>query len=141
MNVGNTYAGQTFVEAGRLQIQNDAALSTFGSTATSTTVFNGAMLELFGPRVMNETLFLNGNGLTDSVGRPLGALHLVNDGTPGADTATWQGPITLLSNTSIGAQSSVDAGIQVFAKLVITGGITGAFGLTKVDAGNLRLPN
>ncbi|MDY3556234.1 Ig-like domain repeat protein [Gemmata sp. JC717] len=136
LSVANTYAGQTLVQQGTLEVTDNLALSPVGpnvspngttpgtSAGSSTTVSAGATLELLGNLTINETLFLNGDGLLDNVGRGIGALHVTG-------TTTYTGTVTLLSNASIGTFTS--------SFLRLNGLMYGAFDLSKVDEGNVRI--
>ncbi|MFO0880161.1 MAG: Ig-like domain repeat protein [Gemmataceae bacterium] len=128
----NTYGGFTTITDGALRIQNSGSLGTNGSAATGTRVVgSGAALEIDGSiapvNVGNENLFLNGTGINGT-----GALLNINN------TNSWAGPITLESNTSMGA----DAG----TRLNITGAVSDptplivpAASLTKVGTGTVSL--
>ncbi len=89
----NTYGGLTTVNTGILEVGNNAAL---GSTLAGTTVNVGGSLRLEnGIVITGEALTLNGAGSSASVG----ALSLVN----GATTASYLGPITIATNSTITA--------------------------------------
>ncbi len=109
----SSYAGTTKVSGGVLDVPNPAALG------------SGPVLALLG-----TTLQLDGNGLTFGNQLTLGStggatLKIV------AGSNTWSGPIT----------DAVTSTINVLAgTLSITGGISGAGGLTKSGTGTLLLP-
>jgi len=116
----NTYQGATAIDAGIVDIQNATSL---GTTAGGVVVADGATLQgsVF-LTVGVEALTLNGSGVGN-----VGALNTSVDGL------TWQGAVTLASNTSIGAAGSTTT--------TVSGTITGAgsIGLTKVGAGNVSI--
>ena len=117
----NTYTGLTTVYAGVINVQNAASL---GTTAAGTVVNSGAALQIQGTITVGaEALTLNGTGISST-----GALRNISD------TNTYQGTITLNSNSSIGS----DAGT-----LNLSGTITGGsgIGLTKVGAGTIAPSN
>jgi autotransporter-associated beta strand protein len=126
----NTYGGATTVQAGILAAANPTALGTPAGTngnpppITTTTVKNGATLELRGTYTFdpNEALTLNGTGVNN-----IGALQN-NTGTN-----TWAGTITLATASYLGAANGT--------YLLITGAVGGGsgIGLTKVGAGTAVL--
>ncbi len=112
----NTYAGITTVAQGVLRLSHTAAL---GSTAASTTVSSGATLEITVDGVA-EPLTLNGTGVGGT-----GALR------GGSSAATWSGPVTLASDSAIGAST---------APLTVSGIISGVSRrLIKADSGVVLL--
>lgn len=118
----NGYAGHTFVDAGNLDIWDGGAL---GSTVSGTTVASGATLGLFfGIDVVGESLNLAGPGAAGLSG----AL----EGSNAANT--WNGPITLTADASVGVFSG---GTLSLPNVIGDGGNT--FGLTKNNAGTLIL--
>lgn len=111
----NTYTGTTTISAGIVEIHHSNAL---GTTASGTTVANGAALHLADKTltVGAEALTLNGTGITGS-----GALrHLGGNNS-------FAGPITLASNSSINSAAG---------NLTLTGGVTGTNNLTIGGSGN-----
>ena len=113
----NTYNGATNINVGALNIQHATAL---GSTTGSTTVANGAALEIQGGIIVGaEALTLNGTGIATG-----GALRNISG------TNTFGGAITLASASRINS----DAGT-----LTLSGAIGGAFGLTVGGAGNTAI--
>lgn len=85
----NTYAGTTLINQGTLEVTSNDAL---GTSAGSTTVVSGAALKLTSVSYLTgETLFLNGNGISNG-----GAL--VNIGT-----STFAGLVTASTNATINA--------------------------------------
>lgn len=99
----NTYSGETNVNAGTLTISNNSAL---GTTASGTTVADGATLALTGGVTTSEEITLNGTGVADG-----GALRNVSGNN------TVSGAITLDSASRINSDANL---------LDLTGGITGA---------------
>jgi len=117
----NTYTGLTTVSAGVLNIQNAASL---GTTASGTVVNSGAALQIQGTITVGaEALTLNGNGVSND-----GALRNI------ANNNTYQGTITLASDSSIGSDSGT---------LTLSGTITGgtSIDLTTVGAGTIAPSN
>ncbi len=111
----NTYTGLTTISAGTLKLgaTGDATNTPLGTTGSGTSVTSGAALDLAGYALgAAEALTLNGTGVSSG-----GALTN-SSGT----AATYTGAIVLGSASSI-VSSSGDINL-------ITGGITGAFGLT-----------
>lgn len=84
----NTYTGATTVNAGTLVAANAAAL---GAIAGSTTVANGATLEIADVAMGDEAVTLNGTGVGGA-----GALT-------GSGTASLSGPVTLATASALGA--------------------------------------
>lgn len=112
----NSYSGLTTISAGSLNIQNATAL---GTTASGTTVFSNAALQIQGNVIVgNEALTLNGSGLGAT-----GAFRNISGNN------NFGGAITLGTASTI----SSDAG-----SLILTGGITNAgFTTTFTGAGNI----
>ena len=116
----NTYTGTTTVSVGTIKLNNTSAL---GTNAGGTIVSTGAELDLFGITLStSEPLTLNGTGVFD------GALLNTSN-----TTATYNGAITLASN------SQIDAGAGNIT--LGTSGIVGGFNLTKSGGFNLSLGN
>jgi autotransporter-associated beta strand protein len=116
LTAANSYTGQTTVNDGLLIVRNSLAL---GTTAGGTVVNSGAVLDLdSGVAIGAEALTLAGAGQGS-----LGALHSASGSN------SWAGNITLSSNATI----SVDAGDF----LNLSGGINGAFDITKTGTGTL----
>ena len=111
----NTYTGATTINAGSINVQNNAAL---GTNAGATTVASGAALQVQGGLSgVGEAITLNGTGISND-----GALRNVSGSN------TWSGAITLGSASRINS----DAGT-----LTISGAIGGnAQNLTIGGAGN-----
>lgn len=143
MNNANSYAGLTAVNAGVLRIGNNTAL---GSTAGSTTVANGARLELAGGiTVTGETINIIGQG-----GNNQGALQNQSGNN------TWAGNVVINSaDARVGAASGIltlsgviDDGVNSFALNVRNADASGATvvsnvntygGATNIVVGPLRL--
>jgi autotransporter-associated beta strand protein len=119
LGVANSYTGVTTVSAGALRISDAGAL---GDPASNTVVSNsvGAAVQLNGVSTA-EPFTINNTGINTG-----GALQAVGSSL----TSTVSGAITLGSAATIGADAT-DA-------LNITGGISGAFGLTFAGAGNIN---
>jgi fibronectin-binding autotransporter adhesin len=112
LSAANNYTGITTVSAGILEIRNATALGVSGTVANRTAVSAGATVQLAnGIDVGNEVLYLGGT-LSSLLGN-----------------TTWAGNITLVANSII----DVDAG-----ELLLTGLISGAFGVTKVGTGTVE---
>jgi autotransporter-associated beta strand protein len=111
LNQANTYTGTTTINANAMaEAQNANAL---GSTAAGTTVSSGGALKLFSASSISfasEALTLNGTGVSGANG----ALRNVGG------TNTWNGAITLGSNTRINADTVGSSG-----SLTISGNIAG----------------
>ena len=118
-NNANTYGGLTFVNQGVLQVQGSAAL---GATTAAAVVQGGASVQVLGNGLtIAKPIVLNGTGVNGT-----GALeNLIGGGN------TWSGPITLQSDSSIGA----DGGTT----LTQSGIVGGVANLTKVGIGTLIL--
>ena len=119
----NTYTGQTFVNAGVLEVGKPGALGGGAPAASNgTTVSTGGALRLAGElgTLTAERLVLNGTG-PGTTGALLNA--------SGANT--WAGDVVLATTSTIGV-SAGDA-------LTITGVVSGAGALTKVGNGTLTL--
>ncbi len=111
----NTYTGFTDVAAGTLDVESNTAL---GTSASGTTIENGAALYIHGDGldIANESLTLNGG--TNALSSDLG-------------TNTWGGPITLALDSNI----DIEAGVNLF----LTGSIGGPAGFIKEGTGDLKL--
>ncbi|MDP0501071.1 MAG: autotransporter-associated beta strand repeat-containing protein [Verrucomicrobiota bacterium JB022] len=114
----NTYGGTTTIKGGILMAAHNNAL---GSNNSGTTVQNGGTLGLSGGiTITNENLTLNGAGHDN-----LGALYNASGNN------TYNGSITLGSNSAIGAAAGTELTIQK--------GISGSAGLVKVGDGTVDL--
>ncbi len=98
----NSFSGQAIVASGTMSAVDPFAL---GSTNGSTVVSNGASLILTGifsgpnyvsTSITNETLILNGSGVTN-----VSAALNASDYTLSVGTNTWAGPVVLASDTSV----------------------------------------
>ncbi len=140
-NPPTLFAGGTVVAQGILNIQDGDALGTFGNAGTTTTVLDGAQLQLQGGiTVGTEKLRLSGTGVSDS-----GALESVGG------LNTWQGLIILAqdggflpattapANVAIGALLSDSADQLVLAGVLDDGART--LGIDKVGPGTVVLSN
>ncbi len=136
----NSYEGFTTINQGVVIAESNNAL---GSSATGTTVNQGAALQVQGSNlVINEPLTLNGNGI--GVGAPgaglpidgLGALRLLSS-TSSPSTATWSGAIQLPASATTPAM----IGVEQSGMLTVTGEMTalstGSF--IKMGPGTLQL--
>ncbi len=139
LQAASTYSGSTQVNQGILNIQNSQAL---GAAGTSTTVLDGAQLQLQGGiTVVGESLRISGTGIFNS-----GALESVGG------TNFWRGNITLAQDPGLSPPttppSAVSIGVLYNAlgdSLGLKGAISqvtgAALGLTKVGIGTLILDN
>ena len=114
----SSYNGTTTISSGSLEVQNAYAL---GSTNGSTEVTAGANLKLFGGgsgiSYNSEALTLNGLGPAYAdVGGHSGALRSVGGGNN-----TWNGSITLGSNSRINSDAAGGAGSLTIAGNIIGG--------------------
>ena len=141
----NGMNGPVEIKAGVLDITNANSLGNAASASNITTVdsasFNGTLeVDNSAGTITSpiaESLILNGPGSTN-----VGAL-LYNDGGVTANTATWSGPITMDSNSTIGALNGGNNTNTPTATGALT--ITGVIGnnvphnLTKEGAGEIIL--
>lgn len=141
-SAANTYSGITTVRAGVLEIQNALGL---GTAAGGTIVENNAALGVTNANVAAEPLTLNGTG-----GATLaGALRNLSGNN------SWGGPITLQTDSNIGAANGTDFTINGviddaganraltkvgLGRIILTAANTYG-GLTNVNAGALRVNN
>ena len=120
----NTFTGPVTVENGSgsvgslLVLCNNSAL---GSTSGVTVNNNGGLALTSGITIAGASLVLNGAGAA-GIGSP-GALQNLSG------SSTWAGPVTLQTNSSVDADSS----------LTVSGAIGGGGQLTKTGTGTLRL--
>jgi len=114
----NTYNGLTTVSAGTLRAASATAL---GSAVNSTTVENGAAVEIEGDFTIDEAFSIAGNGVADG-----GAIRIVS-GSP-----TLTGAITLTADARINSDTT--------GAPIISSGITGSDrNLTLGGSGNLTV--
>ncbi|GAB4246452.1 MAG: hypothetical protein OHK005_12280 [Candidatus Methylacidiphilales bacterium] len=139
LSAANTYEGLTQITSGTVTLANNHAL---GSTADGTLVEAGAALLLNNVSVGNETLLLNGGGITGTSG----ALQ-VNTGAN-----SWAGTLLLGSSSLIAVNAPasltvsglVNLGtstlsIQAGGLTTFSGPISGSGGLTKLGSDTLIL--
>jgi autotransporter-associated beta strand protein len=123
LNANNpTWTGVVTINDGALRVSNAGALGVAANNtvvAGNTSLF-GSALQLNGVSIA-ELLTLNGTGLNTT-----GALQAV-----AGTTNTESGAITLATASAIGADTT--------STLNLTGGISGAFGLTLAGAGNINI--
>ena len=132
LTTANSYEGGTFVNQGVLEIENNAAL---GAANSTTTVLDGAELQLQGPTFTGTTSTMNNTVTGLSSVAPL-SLGTTVDG-PGIPTGTFitgisagPGPYSITLNntpTSSGAVGLV-FGLQVSAENLVLSGIGGVGG-------------
>lgn len=145
-NFANTYQGVTFVQQGRLSINNPQSLgldAAAGPASTAdargTVVSNFASLVVTADIAVNENLSLNGPGsAVDGNGNPLGALRLE------AANGDWLAPITIRSaGTLPGDAATTSIGVILGGALTLTGDVRGMNNVTlrKDDQGVLIMPN
>src|SRR5439155_7939487 len=79
---------------------------------------------------VDESLILNGAGVLDSAGDPVGAFRSVGGTTT---NTTWTGPVLLASNTSVGGDNG--------SIITVTGDFSGSANLTKIGLSSFILPN
>ncbi len=113
LGTANTYTGQTIVNNGILRISHADALGAVGPGQGTTVSGAGAEIELKGDITVQEPLTRTGGVVGNLYG-----------------TNTWAGAIALTGNSEAEADSGT---------LVITGTISGAYGMEKAGAGNVRL--
>ncbi|HEV3082674.1 MAG TPA: autotransporter-associated beta strand repeat-containing protein, partial [Gemmataceae bacterium] len=140
---GDSYSGDTTVDAGELNIRNTSAL---GSGRGTTHVMAGSALELQfdpsapGPNVISgESLDLNGDGIFDlSTGTFRGALRNISGNN------IWQGTVNLLTPASIGVDNDDATGTSSGNPLTLAGAVgdkSTMSSLSKVGDGELILAN
>jgi autotransporter-associated beta strand protein len=113
----NTYGGNTYVQAGVLEVSHPSAL---GSTLAPTAVSNGATLRINNGTVsVPEDVVLHGGGFNGTNG----ALH-------GENTGQLIGDVTLAAPSTIGVDGN---------NFQVSGVIGGANSLTKIGPGRLIL--
>ncbi|MES2598301.1 MAG: autotransporter-associated beta strand repeat-containing protein [Verrucomicrobiota bacterium] len=113
----NTFAGTLDITAGLLQMSGTTA---FGSNTAGTTIRSGAALNMAGQTLVDtEPLTIFGAGLASA---PAGVIT-----NSSSTSATFAGPITLGSNSTVGVTSS--------GSLTLSGAITGGFSLTGSSTG------
>ena len=144
----NSYTGVTTIEAGRIVLVNSSGL---GATSSGTVVTGGAQLRLSptnsGLTLGDEALVISGDGISPFAG---GALRNA------AGNNTWQGKITLTSNSGIGSAGGTSLTLDVASgdaidlagfTLTIDGagstqvndGIAGTGGIVKIGNGTTTL--
>jgi len=128
----NTYSGDTTVNAGTLQLGSATAL---GTTAGSTTIASGAVLDLNGQTVGAEAMSLSGTGagngaLTNSSAT---AASIAGTTSTGSYSVGGTGDITLTGNVR-GSLTKVDSNTLILAGTVDNAGL----GVT-LNAGTLLL--
>ncbi len=138
LGAADTYAGNTNVNQGVLVLQNPTSLGTTGSAGFTTTVLDGAQLQLQGGiTVAGQTLQLTGTGVFAT-----GAL--LDSG--GNDT--WQGPVNFGDNPGFNPGTpltgTVSVGVTNLSDTLIIAGALGMAsalptGLTKTGLGKLVL--
>ena len=109
----NSYTGSTNISAGTLAITNNSAL---GTTSGTTTVSDGATLQISGGITVAENIYINGSGMSSN-----GAIYLLSGNN------TYSGAIALQSNSTMTSA----AGNQTFSST-----INGTYDLTILSAGN-----
>lgn len=129
LTTANVYSGQTFINQGILQIQNNTALGATGA-GSNTVVSTGGELDLVGTPTaltINENISLSGSGASSG-----GALHNVTGNN------SYTGPITLAASATIGADSGTTLTVNTGATAITS---TGAADLTVTGAGNTTITN
>lgn len=114
----NTYTGGTAINAGRLELQANGTLGT-----GAVTIASGSSLMFSGNSLTHaNNITVSGLGATESGGQ-LGAIRF------GSNTATLTGSVTLAGDTRIGADATG----------ILSGVVSGGFGIEKTRAGTLTL--
>src|SRR5262249_52773667 len=136
------FPGGTVVAQGVLNVQNNDALGTASGASSTSTVLDGAQLQLQGGVTVNakESLRLSGTGIFGS-----GALENIS----GANK--WEGPVTLAQDAGFNLATTppINVGIatlytSVGDSLAIDGAIGEAvanMGISKLGLGSLALNN
>jgi autotransporter-associated beta strand protein len=114
LSAANGGAGTITISGGTLQVGNATSM---GTNAGSTTISSGATLDLNGINYSTtEPLSISGTGV--------GANGALVNSAVGA--ATFAGPVTLLANTTVGANGG---------NITLSGIVSGSYGLTLVSSG------
>ena len=124
----NTYAGVTDITSGVVIANNPNAL---GSAVGNTIVENGAALWIENDLQL-EPITVYGDGIPFDDHNTGAIRNISNDNT-------YTGPLTLATNSTIGADSGTSLTIGMKAGLLGTGTVTGAFDLVKELTGTLDL--
>ncbi len=127
----NTFSGNVFVGGGILQIGNAAAL---GDVNGSTTISNGATLDLNGFNIGNEPVFVQGSGSAGqgAINNTGGAVYpaisqvtLTGDATLGNSGGVWE----IKPQTSGGA-ANLSTGGKAYNLTKVGNGFVGLYGVT-----------
>ncbi len=125
-----TFSGSFAINQGSVQT-NDPAVNPFGSASAGTTIADGASLQLCyysDDITFDEPLTVGGTGIDNQ-----GAISVAGCGGGGDvnKTATFAGPVTLTTNTTVNGYNK--------NKLKITGALSGNYTLKLVDGANASL--
>jgi fibronectin-binding autotransporter adhesin len=124
LSTANIFTGTVDIQAGTLKMGNGAAL---GNVANTTTVENGATLDLGGQNIGARPITVSGSGVSGE-----GAIY--NSG--GAIAPQAIGKITMTGDTTFGG-----TGNWAVNNSGVTASLTGAFNLTKVGGNQITLQN
>ncbi len=125
----STFSGTTTIAGGVLDLTDPSALGGLVNGTGATTVVNGGTLMLTNITILNRPMQLTGAGVSSEGSGAIGSLRSVGGGSSGWSNDTTSGAIALLGATTIGTDNG--------STLTITGGISGAFAISKILPGTL----
>ena len=127
----DSFSGNVYVGGGILQVGNAAAL---GDTNGSTTISNGATLDLNGFNIGNEPVFVQGSGsagqgaINDTGGSVYPAISYITmtgDTTLGSSGGTWE-----IKPQSSGGTATLSTGGKAYNLTEVGAGFVGLYGVT-----------
>lgn len=145
LNTANDYIGATSIAAGTLRLGNASAL---GTTAGSTTLTAGAVLDLNGQAVGAEAITINGTGISSggaliNSGSAASLSGVVTLGTTGNNSIGGSGNFTLSSGlvASNSSNNLIKVGAGTVTLSAAAGSNRSASATTQIDGGVLRISN